>query len=168
MGQIAALRARIAYLEAKLWPAPEDAREVERSAVRILRAVVERATDLLVVGDANLIHRRGIRAKPVSDDAPKSAVFLHGALQKPQRRRLVPLRGDHRFQDLAFMIDGAPEIAELGVGVDLHERLIQVPTPLRILAHDRHPLPRISAANIGPNRFDQNRTVMADVDPTLG
>jgi hypothetical protein len=27
---------------------------------------------------------------------------------------------------------------------------------------------RISAANIGPNRFDQNRTVMADVDPTLG
>ena len=52
MGQIAALRARIAYLEAKLWPAPEDAREVERSAVRILRAVVERATDLLAVGDA--------------------------------------------------------------------------------------------------------------------
>jgi hypothetical protein len=44
--------ARIAYLEAKLWPAPEDAREVERSAVRILRAVVERATDLLAVGDA--------------------------------------------------------------------------------------------------------------------
>jgi hypothetical protein len=40
------------HLEAKLWPAPDDAREVERSAVRILCAVVERATDLPAVGDA--------------------------------------------------------------------------------------------------------------------
>src|SRR5271166_6239059 len=40
--------------------------------------------------------------------------------------------------ELAFMIDGAPEIAELAV--DLHERLIQMPTPLRIEAHVRYPL----------------------------
>ena len=36
------------------------------------------------------------------------------------------------------MIDGAPEIAEFAV--DLHERLIQVPTAPGILAHDGHPL----------------------------
>jgi hypothetical protein len=37
----------------------------------------------------------------------------------------VPLRRDHCLQDLAFMIDRAPQIAELAV--DLHERLIQMP-----------------------------------------
>ena len=36
------------------------------------------------------------------------------------------------------MVDSAPEIAELAV--DLHERLIQMPPPLRIPAHVRHPL----------------------------
>ena len=38
---------------------------------------------------------------------------------------LVPLRGGHRLQNLAFMIDSPPEIAELAV--DLHKDLIQVP-----------------------------------------
>jgi hypothetical protein len=42
-----------------------------------------------------------------------------------QRRSLVPLRGDHRLQHLAFMVDGASKVAELAV--DLHERLIQMP-----------------------------------------
>ena len=32
---------------------------------------------------------------------------------KLQRRSLVPPRGDHSLQHLAFMIDGAPKIAEL-------------------------------------------------------
>src|SRR5271169_1920835 len=93
--------------------------------MRILRAIVEPTTDLLAIGVANLFHRRGIRAKPVGDDAPRSAKCLHDALKKLQRRSLVPLRSDDRFQNLAFMIDGAPEIAELAV--DLHEHLIQMP-----------------------------------------
>jgi hypothetical protein len=42
---------------------------------------------------------------------------------------------NHSLQDLAFVIDGAPKIAELAV--DLHERLVQVPQPLRIGAHVR-------------------------------
>src|SRR5271165_4509686 len=95
--------------------------------MRILGAIVEPTTDLLAIGVADLFHRRGIRAKPVGDDGPRSAVFLHGALEKLQCRRLVPLRGDDRLQNLAFMVDSAPEIAELAV--DLHERLVQMPTP---------------------------------------
>ena len=99
--------------------------------------------------------------------APRSAVFLHDALEKLQRRGLVPLRGDHRFQNLAFVIDGAPEIAELAV--DLHEHLIQMPTPLGIAAHVRDPL----LSDLGgehrakpvPPKPDG---LMADVDPALG
>jgi len=85
-----------------------------------------------------MFHRRRISAKPVGDDISRSAITPHDALEKLQRRGFVPLRSDDRFQNLAFMIDGAPEIAELAV--DLHEHLIQMPTPLRITAHVRYPL----------------------------
>src|SRR5271166_2398990 len=106
--------------------------------MRILGAIVEPAADLLAIGVADLSHRRRVSAKPVGHDLPRSAVFLHDPLEKLHRRRLVSLCSDHCLQDLAFMIDGAPEIAELAV--DLHERLIQMPTPLRIEAHARYPL----------------------------
>src|SRR5271157_3738515 len=77
--------------------------------MRILGAIVEPATDLLAIGVADLSHRRRVSAKPVGHDFPRSAVFLHDPLEKLHRRRLVSLRGDDRFQDLAFMIDSAPE-----------------------------------------------------------
>jgi hypothetical protein len=44
----------------------------------------------------------------------ETVVARHLADQTETRRRcLVPLRGDQGFQDLAFSIDGAPEIADL-------------------------------------------------------
>ena len=93
--------------------------------MRVFRAVVEAPTDLVTVGVADLFHRCGIRAKPVGDDAPRLAIFLHDALQKLERRNLIPLRGDHGFQNLAFVIDRPPQIAELAI--DLHKDLIQMP-----------------------------------------
>src|SRR5271157_1757586 len=124
-------------------------------------------TDLLAIGDADLFHRRGIRAKPVCDDGPRSAICLHHALEKLQRRSLVPLRSDDRFQHLAFMIDGAPEIAKLAV--DLHERLIQMPTPLRIPAHVRYPLlSELGSKHRAKPVPPKPDRLMADVDPALG
>ena len=125
--------------------------------MRILGAIVEPTTGLPAIGVADLFHRRGIRAKPVGDDAPRSAIFLHDALEKLQRRGLVPLRRDDRFQDLAFMVDSAPEIAELAV--DLHERLIQMPPLLRIPAHVRYPLFSDLGGKHRAELFHQNRTV---------
>src|SRR5208337_2276422 len=89
--------------------------------MRILGAIVEPAADLLAIGVADLSHRRRVSAKPVGHDLPRSAVFLHDPLEKLHRRRLVSLRSDDRFQDLAFMIVSAPEIAELSV--DLHKQV---------------------------------------------
>ena len=96
-----------------------------------------------------------------------SAVSLHDPLEKLQRRSLVPLRGDHRLQDLAFMVDGAPEIAELAV--DLHKDLIQMPAPVRIAAHMRD----ASLADLGGEHWakpvpPEPDGLMADVDPALG
>src|SRR5271169_6111319 len=135
--------------------------------MRILRAIVEATTDLLAIGVADLFHRRRIRAKSVGDDLLRSAVCLHDALEKLQRRSFVPLCSDHRLQDLAFTVDGAPEIAELAV--DLHKHLIQMPPPLRIAAYVRYPL----LSDLGgehrakpvPPKPDG---LMADVDPALG
>src|SRR5208337_4775369 len=101
--------------------------------MRILRAIVDPATDLLAIGVADLFHRRGIGAKSVSDDLLRSAICLHDALEKLQSRSSLPLCSDHCLQDLAFVIDGAPEIAELAV--DLHKDLVQMPPPLRIATH---------------------------------
>ena len=127
--------------------------------MRILRAIVEAATDLVPIGGANFFHRCGIGTKPVGDDAARSPVFLHDPLKKCERRSLVPPRCDHSLQYLAFVIDGeTPEIAEPAVD------LSRTPRPNAIAAGGQPRmcaarLLRISAANIGPNRFHQNRTV---------
>src|SRR5271165_4244360 len=88
-------------------------------------------------------------------------------LRNSQRRGLVALRSDYRFQDLAFMVDSAPEIAELAV--DLHERLIQMPPPLRIPAHVRYPpFSDLSAKHRAESVPPKPDRLIADLDPALG
>src|SRR5271165_4143414 len=105
--------------------------------MRVFRPIVEATTNLVAFDVADLAHRGGIGGKPVGDDAPRPAIFLHDPLQKLQRRGLVPLRGDHCFQNLAFVIDSPPEIAELAV--DLHKDLIQMRAPLGEAVLMRYP-----------------------------
>jgi hypothetical protein len=74
--------------------------------MRILCAIVEPTADLVPLGsNTELVHPRRICPKPIGDDATGSPVFLHDPLEKLQRRGLVSLRGRHRFQDLALMVD---------------------------------------------------------------
>src|SRR5271170_5699881 len=136
--------------------------------MRILCAIVEPTADLVPLGcNTDIVHRRRICSKPIGDDAARSPVFLHDPLEKLQCRGFVSLRGSYRFQDLALMVDCAPQIAELAV--DLHEHLIQMPAPLRIAAHVRD----ASLTNLGgehrakPAPPEPNGLV-ADVDPALG
>ena len=89
--------------------------------MRILCAIVEPTADLVPLSsNTDLVHRRRICPKPIGDDAARSPVFLHDPFEKLQRRSLVALRRDHSLQDLALMVDCAPQIAELAV--DLHEQ----------------------------------------------
>jgi hypothetical protein len=136
--------------------------------MRILRAVVEPTADLSTIRIADLFHRRVVRAKPVGDDAPRAPKCLHDALEKLQRRGLVPLRRDHhRLQDLAFVINGAPEIAKLAV------EFSRTPHPnasatvdgrafARRVAYESQR--RTSAKPVPPEPDD----LVADVDPALG
>src|SRR5271157_2561340 len=135
--------------------------------MRVFHPIVEATTNLVAIDVADLAHRSGIGGKPVGDDAPRPAIFHHDPLQKLQRRGLVPLRGDHCFQNLAFVIDSPPEIAELAV--DLHKDLIQMPAPLGEAVLMRYPpfpdLRREHRAKPVPPKSDG---LMADVDPPLG
>jgi len=81
----------------------------------ILCAIVEPTADLVPLGNTDLVHRRRIGSKPIGDDAATSPIFLHDPLEKLERRSLVPSCGDHCLQDLALMVDCAPQIIELAV-----------------------------------------------------
>ena len=82
--------------------------------MRILRPIVEPTADLVPLGgNADIVRRRLIGPKAIGDDRPRSAVFLHDALQKLERCGLVPLRRDHCFQNLTFVIDRPPQVADL-------------------------------------------------------
>lgn len=100
----------------------------------VFGTVVQVATDLLAVAVSNLSHRGAIRSKAVSDDDLRSAVSLHGLLQKPERCGLIPGLGDVALQHLALVIDSSPEVV-LDT-VDLNENLVEVPLPLSMLAHE--------------------------------
>src|SRR5208337_4637856 len=124
-------------------------------------------TNLMPISVADLSHRRGIGAKPVRDDTSRAAIFLHDALQKLQRCSLVPLRRDHRLQNLTLVIDSPPEIAELAV--DLHKDLIQMPAPLGEPAHVRYPpLSDLGGEHRAKPVPPKPDGLMADVDPPLG
>src|SRR5208337_702687 len=145
----------------------QDPFSSSKRLMRVFRPIVEPPTNLMPIGVADLSHRRGIGTKPIGDDAPRSAIFLHDPLQKLQRRSLVPLRRDHRLQNLALVIDSPPEIAELAV--DLHKDLIQMPTPLGEAAHVRYPpLSDLGGEHRAKPVPPKSDSLMADVDPALG
>jgi hypothetical protein len=65
------------------------------------------------------------------------------------------------------MVDGAPKIAKLAV--DLHKRLIQMPTPLRVAAYVRYPpLSDLGSKHRTKPVPPKPDRLMADVDPALG
>ena len=78
--------------------------------------------------DPDILHRRAIRAESVGDDGLGSAVALHRALERGERRLAIAAFYGKDLQHLALMIDSAPEIVRLAVNP--HEDLVQVPTPL--------------------------------------
>src|SRR4051794_31085220 len=92
---------------------------------------------------------------------------LQRLLHELQRCSLAPLLRDEALEDLAFVIDGSPQVAHLAV--HLHVHLIKVPAPLAEATHAAHPLPADVACEqrtepVPPVSY----SLMADVDAALG
>ena len=84
--------------------------------VGVFRPVVEPTACLLARGVADRSQRWPVGAELVGDDCIRSAIPFHRFAQKFQRRLAIAALGDIGFEDLAFMIDGAPKIMDLGRG----------------------------------------------------
>jgi hypothetical protein len=92
---------------------------------------------------------------------------MSGAAPRVLPEAVVSLLGEEALEDLAFVIDGTPQVAHLAV--HLHVHLVQVPAPLAKATHAAHPLP--------PDIGREQRTepvppvahgLVTDVDATLG
>ncbi len=68
-------------------------------------------------------HCGAVGAKTVRHDNARPAVALHCALQEFECSLAIPALCGEDLQDLAFVIDGAPEVVCLAV--DPHEHLVR-------------------------------------------
>ena len=109
----------------------------------IFDPVVEPAAHLPTIKISQLSHRDGIGSQAVGDDLVRPTVALQRLLHERQSRSFVALLCDEALQDLAFVIDRAPQVMPLAI--DLHEHLIKMPFPMPETPHAVHPLP----ANVG-------------------
>lgn len=115
---------------------------------------------------ADLFHSSTVRAELVGYDNFWGPIALHRFSQEFQGRSLVPGLRDVSFEDLAFMVDRAPEVVRLAS--NLHEHFVQVPAPLRHLAHSLgSPFPDRSR-KMGPEPLDpEPHTFMTNINATL-
>ena len=121
-------------------PEPEHrAFSSSEGQVAVLDPVVGMTTTLLFVSVAKVVHRGAIGFKAVGDDRCGRTVTFQRLPHEGERRGFIPLFRDVALEDLAFVIDRAPEVDHLAV--QLHVHLIEVPAPVAKPAHAVHPTP---------------------------
>ena len=81
-----------------------------RSAKRILRAIVEPATGLPIVGQSQVLQCRAVGPEFVRDENMRVTMALHGFPEEVQGGFSIPALGHNGFQDFAFVIDGLPRV----------------------------------------------------------
>ena len=97
--------------------------------------------------------RAGVRAQLVGDQQfGCETLLLEELVHQPQRPPTVAPTLNQHVEDLAFMIDGTPQIHL--PAADPHHHLVEVPTIARRGRHRRS-----RRAIIGPNFSTQHRTV---------
>ena len=142
---------------AHLSEAEHSAFSSSKRQVGILRPIVTPAARFLPIGVADDFHCSAIGTHFVRHNHFWPAVALHCFSEKFQCCVAVSALGYITFKHLTFVINGSPKVMRLSA--DLYKNLIRCHCQFE---YDRIQLTRflrISAANIGPNLFHQNRTV---------
>ena len=89
--------------------------------MRVFCSIVPPLTALMTALDPKLARRRAIRAQVVGDHSIGSeAVFLEKLAHQFQRGVLVSLGLDQHIEDLAFGVDGAPQIDHAASDFQIH------------------------------------------------
>ena len=132
--------------------------------VRVFCSIILPSPHLAAIEIAQCAHCCRIGSKPVGDDRCGPTMPLQSLLQKRQCCRFISLFGDIGLQNLALVVHSAPQVMTLAINVGF-AALRVTNTSSTCQRQWRNPrirdtrCRRISDANIGPNRFHQNRTV---------
>src|SRR6056297_1950152 len=92
-------------------------------------------------------------------------MFLHCFLEEFQSCLLVPGLCYEALKHLAFVIDGAPKVVTLAV--DLHEHLVQVPSPVAGLHALDAPLADLGGKERAKAMPPEPDCLVADLDAAL-
>lgn len=95
--------------------------------VGILRAIVEPPTGFLPVCGADSTERGTVGSEPVGHDRVDPTMPFQRSSEKFQGRGLVAGLRHETLKHLALVIDGTPQV--MPFTVDLHENLVQMPSP---------------------------------------
>src|SRR3984893_11393995 len=131
--------------------------------MRILGSVVAPSTSLVALRDPEITGGSPIRSEIIRDELVwDKAGFLQKVAHEFQRRLFVPFRLDQDVEDLAFGIDGAPEIDH--AAIDFQIDLVQMPSRMGL---------RAALAQIRRNYWSEMvypapNGLVGDHDPTLG
>ncbi len=130
--------------------------------VRILSPIVEPASGRLPSAGADFAQGGSIGPEFVGHDLLSSAMFAHCFLQEFQRGLLVSGLRNEAFKHLAFVIDSPPQI--MCVAIDLHEHLVEVPSPTAGL-HPLNPtLPDLGGKHRAEPMPPVSDRLVADID----
>ena len=119
--------------------------------MRILRSIVAPSATLVAFYNSKITGCGGIRYQLICDELVwDKAIFLQQLAHQFKRRPFVPPSLDQHVEDLALGVDGAPEVdqATIDLEIDYVEMVCGFGRRLRR-----------SAATIGPKWFTQRRTV---------
>ena len=110
-----------------------------QAEMAVLRSIDASASDLMFVLVTNLLHRRLVGSWAIGRDHLWRSVALQYILHEWKPCVLVPRFGDEALEDLALVVDGAPEVDHLVV--ELHVHLVEMPASVPEPAHRAHPVP---------------------------
>jgi hypothetical protein len=101
--------------------------------VAIFDPVVQPLPHFAAVEISQFTHRCRVGSQAVGDDHRWFSVPLQRLLHEGQSRGFVPFLRDVAFEDLALVIDRAPQVDHLTV--QLHVHFVEVPLPVAETAH---------------------------------
>jgi hypothetical protein len=95
--------------------------------MRILRSIVAPSATLVAFYDSKMIDCGGIRSQLICDELVwDKAIFLQQLAHQFKRRLFVPPSLDQHVEDLAFGVDGAPQIDH--PAIDFQIDFVQMPS----------------------------------------
>src|ERR1019366_6172087 len=88
--------------------------------MRILRPVVSPSAGTMPMLDPKITRGGVVRSQVVRDQSLRQeAIFLQEFAHQFQRCGLIPLGLDQDIQNLSFAIDGAPEISQASINLEI-------------------------------------------------